>query len=122
MKSINIGNREIPLMFRMPQFADIEETIGNLSLIDDLLLKGKKRIRNTAVAIRIMGNAALKEEGKTPDLTDDWVINNMEPRRIVEYQTAVMAAINDGMMMESNEDQERDLVLEEIERKKDQNS
>lgn len=119
---IEIGGREIPLTFKMPQFADMEEAIGNLSLIEDLLLKGKKRVRNTAIAVRIMGNAGLKEAGGQPDLTDDWVLNQMQPRRIMEYQAAVMAAINAGMSMESTEEKERDLVLEEIERKKDQNS
>lgn len=120
--SVEIGGRTIPLVFKMPQFADMEEAIGNLSLIEDLLLKGKKRVRNTAAAIRIMGNAGLKEAGGQPDLTDDWVLNQMQPRRIMEYQAAVMAAINAGMSMESTEEKERDLVLEEIERKKDQNS
>ena len=119
---IEIGGREIPLTFKMPQFADMEEAIGNLSLIEDLLLKGKKRVRNTAAAIRIMGNAGLKEAEDKADLTDEWVLNNMQPRRIMEYQAAVMAAINAGMSMESTEEKERDLVLEEIERKKDQNS
>ena len=120
--SVEIGGRTIPLTFKMPQFADMEEAIGNLSLIEDLLLKGKKRVRNTAAAIRIMGNAGLKEAEDKADLTDEWVLNNMQPRRIMEYQAAVMAAINAGMSMESTEEKERDLVLEEIERKKDQNS
>lgn len=120
--TVSIGGREIPLQFCMPEFADMEEAIGNLSVIDELLLKGKKRIRNTAAAIRIMGNAALRAAGEKPDLTDEWVLNHMEPRLIVAYQSAVMAAINDGMRTESSEEQERDLVLEEIERKKEQNS
>ena len=120
--TVKIGGREIPLQFCMPEFADMEEAIGNLSVIDELLLKGKKRIRNTAAAIRIMGNAALKAQGEKPDLTDEWVLNHMEPRLIVTYQSAVMAAINSGMSMETSEEQERDLVLEEIERKKEPNS
>ena len=120
--TVSIGGREIPLQFCMPEFADMEEAIGNLSVIDELLLKGKKRIRNTAAAIRIMGNAALRAAGEKPDLTDEWVLNHMEPRLIVTYQSAVMAAINSGMSMETSEEQERDLVLEEIERKKEQNS
>ena len=120
--TVSIGGREIPLQFCMPEFADMEEAIGNLSVIDELLLKGKKRIRNTAAAIRIMGNAALKAQGEKPDLTDEWVLNHMEPRLIVAYQSAVMAAINGGMSMEASEEQERDLVLEEIERKKEPNS
>ena len=120
--TVSIGGREIPLQFCMPEFADMEEAIGNLSLIEDLLLKGKRRIRNIAAALRIMGNAALRAAGEKPDLTDEWVLNHMVPRKLAEYQTVALAAINDGMRTESSEEQERDLVLEEIERKKDQNS
>lgn len=120
--TVTIGGREIPLVFNMPEFADMEEEIGSLSLVEDLLLKGKKRIRNTAAAIRIMGNAGLRDAGEKADLTDEWILNNMQPRMIVSYQSSVMAAINAGMTTETSEDQERDLVLEEIERKKEPNS
>ena len=116
---IKLGNREIPLRFTMEEFAQIEEAVGNLSTIDELLLKGKNRIRNTQKALRIMGNAGLAAAGEKPDLTDKSVMEMMQPRRLVEYQTAAISAINDGMYVEANEDEERDLVLEDIERKKE---
>lgn len=116
---IKLGNREIPLRFTMEEFAQIEEAVGNLSTIDELLLKGKNRIRNTQKALRIMGNAGLAAAGEKPDLTDKSVMEMMQPRLLVEYQTAAISAINAGMHVEANEDEERDLVLEDIERKKE---
>lgn len=116
---IKLGEREIPLRFTMAEFADIEETVGNLSLIDELLLQGKKRIRNTATALRIMGNAGLIASGEKGDLTDKSVMAAMQPRKLVDYQTAAISAINQGMLVESNEDEVHDLVLEDIERKKE---
>jgi len=116
---IKLGNREIPLRFTMEEFAQIEEAVGNLSTIDELLLKGKNRIRNTQKALRIMGNAGLAAAGEKADLTDKSVMEMMQPRRLVEYQTAAISAINAGMYVEANEDEERDLVLEDIERKKE---
>lgn len=116
---IKLGNREIPLRFTMEEFAQIEEAVGNLSMVDELLLKGKNRIRNTQKALRIMGNAGLAAAGEKPDLTDKSVMEMMQPRRLVEYQTAAISAINDGMYVEANEDEERDLVLEDLERKKE---
>lgn len=116
---IKLGNREIPLRFTMEEFAQIEEAVGNLSTIDELLLKGKNRIRNTQKALRIMGNAGLAAAGEKPDLTDKGVMEMMQPRRLVEYQTAAISAINAGMYVEANEDEERDLVLEDLERKKE---
>ena len=116
---VRLGEREIPLKFTMEEFAEIEEAIGNLSLIDEILLKGKQRIRNLATAIRIMGNAGLAGAGEKPDLTDKIVMNLMKPRKLVEYQTAAISAINQGMLVESNEDEVHDIVLEDIERKKE---
>ena len=116
---VRLGEREIPLKFTMEEFAEIEETIGNLSLIDEILLQGKQRIRNLATAIRIMGNAGLAGAGEKPDLTDKTVMDLMKPRKLVEYQTAAISAINQGMLVESNEDEVHDIVLEDIETKKE---
>ena len=116
---VRLGEREIPLKFTMEEFAEIEEAVGNLSLIDEILLKGKQRIRNLATAIRIMGNAGLAGAGEKPDLTDKTVMNLMKPRKLVEYQTAAISAINQGMLVESNEDEAHDIGLEDIERKKE---
>ena len=116
---VRLGEREIPLKFTMEEFAEIEEAVGNLSLIDEILLKGKQRIRNLATAIRIMGNAGLAGAGEKPDLTDKIVMGLMIPRKLVEYQTAAISAINQGMLVESNEDEVHDIVLEDIERKKE---
>lgn len=120
---INIGGREIPLRFKMPEFRDIEEAIGNLGQINELLMKGKNRIRNTITVIRICGNAGLKNAGEKADLTDDWLADNMDPYALAEYQNAVFRVMSrenaSQAQQEENENKERDLVLEEIEAKKD---
>ena len=120
---VTIGEREIPLKFGMDQFADMEEEIGYLGEINELLLKGRKRIRNTVTAIRIMGNAALKKAGEKPDLTNEWLMENMEPAQLSIYQLAVLDCMRKAekseAKQEKEENEERDLVLEEIEAKKD---
>ena len=119
---IKIGEREIPLRFKMPEFAAIEEEIGNLGEIKELLVEGKKRVRNMVTAIRIMGNAGLKHEGEKPDLTDEWLMENMEPVYLRVYQMAVTLAMkkeeDSEAVKEEQENKDRDLVLEEIEAKK----
>ena len=120
---INIGDREIPLRFRMDQFIEIEENIGNLGEVRDLILKGKNRLRNLVGVIRILGNAGLKHEGKEPDLTDEWLRENMEPHALMAYQLAVIGCLTkeseSQAVKEENESKERDLVMEEIQQKKD---
>lgn len=120
---INIAGREIPMRFRMNQFAEVEEEIGSLGDIQELILKGKKRIRNTVGMIRIMGNAGLKAAGEKADLTDDWLMENMDVYQLNEYQIAVLNCLTKEETSEAekeeNENKDRDLVLEEINRKKD---
>lgn len=120
---INIGDRKIPLRFRMNQFEEMEEEIGNLGNTKELFLNGKKRVRNVVTAIRILGNAGLKHDGQKPDLTDEWLNENMDPHAIMAYQAAVLGCLSkesdSQAVKEENENKERDLVLEEIEGKKD---
>lgn len=120
---LNIGEKRIPLYFGMDEFIEIEENIGNLGEVRDLILKGRQRLRNMVSVIRILGNAGLKKEGGAGDLTDEWLRANMEPHALMAYQAAIMMCLNrDGesqAVKEENEDKERDLVLEEIEQKKE---
>ena len=120
---LDIGERKIPLRFRMDQFIEIEEEIGNLGEIRDLILKGRNRLRNLIGVIRILGNAGLKAAGEKDDLTEEWLRENMDPHALMTYQIAVIACLTkegeSEAAKEENENKERDLVLEEIEAKKD---
>lgn len=120
---VTIGGREIPLRFKMPEFEKIEEEIGYLGDIKELILRGKKRVRNIIGVIRIMGNAGLKQAGQEADLTIEWLEENMDPHELMTYQLAVIACMEkEGKSQaqeEKNENTERDLVLEEIQAKKD---
>ena len=120
---MKIGEREIPLRFRMNQFIEIEEEIGNLGEVRELILKGKQRLRNLVTVIRILGNAGLKHAGEEADLTEEWLKENMDPHAIMGYQIMVLACLTkeskSQAAQEENENKERDLVLEEINAKKD---
>lgn len=121
--SLTIAERKIPLRFRMNQFIQIEEEIGNLGEIRELILKGKSRLRNLIGVIRILGNAGLKAAGEKDDLTEEWLREKMDPHELMTYQMAVIACMTkegeSEAAIEENENKERDLVLEEIEAKKE---
>ena len=122
MEKITIGGREIPLRFTMNQFAEVEEEVGFLSELRELIAEKRERVRNVIRMIRIMGNAGLAKAGEKPDLTDEWIGENMKPFQLAVYQQALLACIAEAGQSEAereeNEDKERDLVLEEINRKK----
>ena len=121
--TVPIGGKQIPLKFGMDQFAEIEEEVGYLGDVKELIMKGKKRVRNVISVIRILGNAGLQAAGEQPDLTEEWLRENMEPQNIMLYQLAAIACMSKAeeseAVQEENENTERDLVLEEINRKKD---
>jgi len=121
--TLNIGDRHIPLRFRMNQFAEIEEEVGNLGEVRKMILNGKQRIRNLMKVIRILGNAGLKHAREKDDLTEEWLSENMDPHALMAYQLAVIACLSKDSeseaAIEENENKERDLVLEEINEKKD---
>ena len=120
---IKIAGREIPMRFRMREFIEVEETVGMPGEVKNLILKGKNRLRNLVTMVRILGNAGLKAAGQEADLTDEWLEENMEPHLLMGYQLAVLACLTkegeSPAAKERNENKERDLVLEEIEEKKD---
>ncbi len=121
--TLNIGGKTIPLRFRMSEFIEIEEEVGYAGELKQMILKGKNRLRNMITTIRILGNGGLKHAGETPDLTDEWLRENMDPHALLAYQAAIIACMmRDGRseaQEQQNENKERDLVLEEIEAKKD---
>ena len=69
--TVTIGGKEIPLHYTMRELADMEEAIGTMDGFKELILQGRQRIRNMAAAIRIMGNAGMKQANRLGDLTDD---------------------------------------------------
>lgn len=121
--AVKIGEREIPLRFTMREFIQIEEQIGNLGEVREMILSGKKRARNLVDAIRILGNGGLRHKGEKDDLTEEWLMENMDPHALMGYQLLVLACLTkegeSQAAKEESEEKDRDLVLEEIEAKKD---
>ena len=121
--TLKIGDRKIPLRFRMKQFIELEEELGNLIDIKEKLLSDRHRLKTLVFTIRVLGNAGLEAAGEEPDLTEEWLEEHMEPHGLMAYQIAVLACLSketaSQAQQEENENKERDLVLEEINAKKE---
>lgn len=117
-QKIMIGDREVPLLFNLSSMAQMEESIGQLTDFKKLLTSGK-RIRSLIKMLVIFGNEGLRQTGQTADLTEEMVGKLVHPSRIMEIQACVMGAISEGLTIETKPDdgRERDLVLEELEKK-----
>lgn len=123
MKEVEIKGRVIPLLFNTEAFMLTEQEV---CLFKDFIneIQGKNGTEITIKMVRIMGNIALKEEGKKPVLTDKWLLANVPPMALSDYKRAVVEAIAEGMNSEhkDSDDGERDLVLEELNKKKEPES
>lgn len=117
-QKIKIGDREVPLLFNLSAMAQMEESIGQLNDFKKLLTSGQ-RVRSLIRMLVIFGNEGLRQTGGKADLTEEMVGTLVHPSRIMEIQSCVMGAISEGLTMETKPDdgRERDLVLEELEKK-----
>jgi hypothetical protein len=78
-------------------------------------------LRSLVAMVRIMGNEGLELDGQPKDLTDEWLKKNIRPGQMLDIKVAVITEIDKGMRLETvehKENEERDLVLEEINKKK----
>ena len=137
---MKIGEREIPMMLSTAELIDIQEEIGCTvgQLRDEVVgveinfeteevkfgvVSDPEKLKKFAKLIRIMGNAGLKNAGEEPDLTDEWLMDNMDPHALLAYQVAVIGFMSketeSQAAAEEKQDEARDVVLDEINAKKE---
>lgn len=135
MASIKIKGREIPLIYTVYEMKQLQEEIAPLNETINLVLGrnpedetdksrylSKEHINAVVKSIRIMGNAGLEEAGEEADMTDKKVARAIRPAEMPMMVNAVMEAMNAGMASEipkKQQDGPVDVVLEEIEKKKE---
>lgn len=105
MVTIQLGKREIPLVFTVLEMRDVIQTIGP---IGDIIEKGFKHVvedpeemNALGNMIMIMGNAGLEEKGEEPDLTLKKVLRSMKPYQISGMVNSCMDAFLTGMLTEN---------------------
>lgn len=127
MTELTIGKRKIPLVFDMDSWIEIEENVCALSRLNEVVdqhnMQGRKSdmLRSLVAMVRIMGNEGLELDGQPKDLTDEWLKKTIRPGQMLDIKVAVITEIDKGMYLETvehKENEERDLVLEEINKKK----
>lgn len=127
MISIKIGGRSIPLLFNLQAFFEMKENDLSLSNLRELFSKEAQQdkyfevLAAVVTITRILGNQGLEMAGQEHDLTDIWLRKHLRPGQILPLKVAIAKEVDAGMSMETNErkeNEERDLVLEEINQKK----
>ena len=141
LPTLKLGGREIPLYYSTYEAIAIQKDIGctvyqlndevfgiyqededdPTSMRFGIIEDAEKQIK-LGTLIRILGNAGLEEEGKEPDLTDKWVLRQINPGMIMIYVVAMVGVISVGNNVErltpKEEEGPVDEVLEEQQSKK----
>lgn len=135
MTTITLKGREIPLLYTVYEMKSIQEDICPL---DDLFYqvmgttredpKSREKfgtpdhLDTVAKLVRILGNAGLEEAGENPDLTEKRILRAIRPGDIADIVTACAQAITEGVESEikdPGDSEPKDVVLEEINKKKE---
>ena len=135
MATIELKGREIPLLFTVWEMKAVQEEIGPLSRVISLTLGrnpededdtssygGAEHLGTVAKMIRIMGNAGLEETDQPADLTEKKILRAIKPIELAEIVGKCMDAMNEGLASEIPQKEKTgpvDVVLEEIEKKKE---
>lgn len=135
MVTITLKGREVPLLFTTLEMKTIQEEIGPIDRAN-MIVTGRnpddekdmtkygsvEHLEAAAKMIRILGNAGLEENGEAGDLTDKKVMRALKPGELPDAVRKCMEAMTEGMASEHPEKKQDgpvDVVLEEIEKKKD---
>ncbi len=136
MAKIILKGREIPLLYTSMELKAAQEEIGPLDELRSAITGVKnvdgaadtsgygsaEHLGKLAKMIRIMGNAGLEEAGEAADLTEKKILRAIRPAEIPEMIGICVDAINEGWASEIPTEKKSgpvDVVLEEIEKKKE---
>ena len=135
MVTINIKGREIPLLLTTEEMRIIQEEIAPLNEVVPKVLgrnpedeNDRSRYLSTehlvaaTKMIRIMGNAGLEETDQPADLTEKKILRAIKPIELAGIVGKCMDAMNEGLQSEIPQKEKTgpvDVVLEEIEKKKE---
>lgn len=135
MTTITLKGREIPLLYTVYEMKLIQEEIGPLDSFSYMILGRNKdneedrsgfgkpeHLEAVAKLVSILGNAGLEESGSAPDLTAKKVLRSIKPGQFSDIMSACMQAMHEGMESEIKDEREnepKDVILEELERKKE---
>ena len=135
MITIELKGRQVPLLYTTWEMKQIQEEIGALDSVPYMIFGqnpenkedtsrygGAEQLDAIASLIRILGNAGLEEAGENPDLTNKKIMRSLKPKDLMETVQLCIDAMNEGMYSEIPEKKKEgpvDVVLEEIEKKKE---
>lgn len=112
--------RELHMHFDNKAWLAIEDEFGSLEAMYELMDGKEKPLYHTVRMTSVIANAGERKAGRTPDITPEWLLENLTPKQIRAANTMAKLAIMEGWKRENvdeDEDSPVDVELEAIQKK-----
>ena len=120
-RKIRIGKKRHTLTFTTLAYSDVLDRYGSIEAMGEKIenMSEAESIKELAWLIALLCNSTIKireyeDSKKYKKITTEEVLLAMRPMEVLAAYEQIVAAINDGLRVTEDEDEEVDEVLEEI--------
>ena len=107
------------MYFDTAAWMELEEEFGSMEKMQEQLDKDEHPMHINLKLAAITARCGAKHAGEKPDMTWEWLRDNLTPKQARRANTLAKLAVADGLKRESvdEEDEAVDVVAEEIQKK-----
>lgn len=118
--SITARGRTLHFFFDTKAWAQIEREFGSLETMYDLIDGNENPLDHTLRMTALIANAGARQRQEPEEVTPEWLLENLTPKKIRKAGTLAKLAIMAGWKREEVDDEDEgpvDVVLEEQQKK-----
>lgn len=107
------------MYFDTAAWMELEEEFGSMEKMQEQLDKDEHPMHINLKLAAITARCGARNEGEKPDMTWEWLRDNLTPKQARKANTLAKLAVAEGLKRESvdEEDEAVDVVAEEIQKK-----
>ena len=107
------------MYFDTAAWMELEEEFGSLEKMQEALSSDDRPMHINLKLAAITARCGAKHAGEKPDMTWEWLRDNLTPKQARRTNTLAKLAVADGLKRENMDDEDEavDVVAEEIQKK-----
>ena len=107
------------MYFDTAAWMELEEEFGSMERMQEALSSDDRPMHINLKLAAITARCGAKHAGEKPDMTWEWLRDNLTPKQARRANTLAKLAVADGLKRENMDDEDEavDVVAEEIEKK-----
>lgn len=120
--SITARGRTLTMYFDTAAWLEVEETFGSLEKLWAKVEADEMPMKTQLQLAAIVANAGERKAGREPDITPEWLRDNLSPKQARTINTLAKIAIQLGLKRQNADEEDEtgdiDVTLEELLKKK----